>query len=184
MTNSPLSFGPFHDRLRTISPRLRWLGLLLVALGIAAIFFPEVSTLAATFLVGWVMLVAGVMLFFSSFWIHGTAPFFATNLFGLLCGAAGIFLLAHPATGAILLTLIIGIMFMFQGAAEIVLALEIRPAKSWVSMLISGLASIAVAVIVIAGWPGISTIALGLLVGINFLSTGLAYLFISRGMKN
>lgn len=183
MTKSPLMFGAFHERLQAISPRLGWLGLLLVVLGIAAIVFPEFSTLAATYLVGWVLLVAGVMLFFSSFWIHGTAPFFAANLFGLLSGAAGVFLLAHPVTGAITLTLILGMMFMFQGASELVFALEIRPAKSWVSMLLSGLASIVLAVIIILGWPGISSIALGLLLGINFLTTGLAYLFIYRGMK-
>lgn len=174
---------PFHERLQNISPRLFWLGLLLVVLGIAAIAFPEFGTLAATLLVGWVLLVAGVILFIGSFWIHGTVPFFAGNLFGLLSGAAGVFLLFNPLSGAITLTLIVGIMFMFQGASELVFALETRPAKSWVGMLLSGLASIALAVIIIAGWPGISSIALGLLLGINFLTTGVAYLFIARTIK-
>lgn len=171
---------PFHERLRSISPHLLWLGLLLIILGIAAIAFPEFGTLAATLLVGWTLLVAGVMLFIGSFWIHGTLPFFASNLFGLLSGAAGVFFLFNPLSGAIALTLIVGILFMFQGAAELMFAFEARPAKSWVSMLISGLASIILAVVIIAGWPGISSIALGLLLGINFLSTGIAYVFISR----
>lgn len=175
--------GPFHERLQNISPRLFWLGLLLAILGLAAIAFPEFGTLAATFLVGWTLLVAGVMLFIGSFWIHGTVPFFASNLFGLLSAAAGVFLLFNPQAGAVTLTLIVGIMFMFQGASELVFALETRPAKSWISMLLSGLASIALAVIIIAGWPGISAIALGLLLGINFLTTGIAYMFISRSLK-
>lgn len=174
---------PFHERLQTISPRLFWLGILLVILGIAAIAFPEFGTLAATLLVGWTLLVAGVILFIGSFWIHGTVPFFASNLFGLLSGAAGVFLLFNPLSGAITLTLIIGIMFMFQGASELVFALETRPAKSWIGMLISGLASILLAVVIIAGWPGISSIALGLLLGINFLTTGIAYLFIAKTIK-
>lgn len=178
----PLS-GPFHERLQTISPRLFWLGLLLVILGIAAIAFPEFGTLAATLLVGWVLLVAGVILFIGSFWIHGTVPFFASNLFGLLSGAAGVFLLFNPASGAVTLTLVVGIMFMFQGASELVFALETRPAKSWIGMLLSGIASIVLAVIIIAGWPGISSIALGILLGINFLTTGIAYLFIARTIK-
>lgn len=171
---------PFYERLRAISPRLFWLGLLLIILGIAAIAFPEFGTLAATFLVGWTLLVAGVMLFIGSFWIHGTLPFFTSNLFGLLCAAAGVFLLFNPLSGAIALTFIVGILFMFQGAAELMFAFETRPAKSWAGMFFSGLASIVLAIIIIAGWPGISSIALGLLLGINFLSTGIAYLFISR----
>ncbi|GAN79003.1 HdeD family acid-resistance protein [Acidocella aminolytica] len=181
--NPPPLPGNFHDRLRAISPRLFWLGLLLTVLGIAAIAFPEFSTLAATLLTGWILLIAGVLIFISSFWIHGTAPFFAANLFGLLSGAAGVFLLFNPMTGAVTLTLILGIMFMFQGASELVFALETRPAKGWISILISGLASILLAIIIVSGWPGISAIALGLLLGINFLTTGIAYIAISHAMK-
>lgn len=174
---------PFHQRLQSISPRLFWLGLLLVILGVGAIAFPEFGTLAATLLVGWTLLIAGVILFISSFWIHGTVPFFASNLFGLLSGAAGVFLLFNPLSGAVTLTLIIAVMFMIQGASELVFALETRPAPSWIGMLLSGLASIALAVIIIAGWPGISSIALGLLLGINFLTTGIAYMFIAKSIK-
>lgn len=175
--------GPFHDRLRAISPRLFWLGLLLILLGIAAIAFPEFGTLAATLLTGWTLLIAGVLIFVSSFWIHGTGPFFAANLFGLLSGAAGVFLLFNPLAGAVALTLILGIMFMFQGASELVFALEVRPAKGWGGMLVSGLASVALAIIIVSGWPGISAVALGILLGINFLTTGIAYISVSRAMK-
>ncbi|WP_298224222.1 HdeD family acid-resistance protein [Acidocella sp.] len=175
--------GHFHQRLHEIAPRLLWLGLLLALLGLAAIAFPEFGTLAATLLTGWTLLIAGVLIFVSSFWIHGTGPFFATNLFGLLAGASGVFLLFNPLAGAMALTLILGIMFMFQGAAELMFALEIRPAKGWGGMLASGLASVLLSVVIVSGWPGISTIALGLLLGINFLTTGIAYIFVSRYLK-
>ncbi len=175
--------GHFHDRLRRISPRLFWLGLLLTLLGLAAIAFPEFGTLAATLLTGWTLLIAGVLIFISSFWLHGTGPFFAANLFGLLSGAAGVFLLFNPLAGAVALTLILGIMFMFQGAAELVFALEARPSKGWGGMLASGLASIVLAIIIVSGWPGISAVALGILLGINFLTTGIAYIAVSRAMK-
>lgn len=175
---------PFHDKLRNASPRLFWLGLVLVLLGLAAIAFPEFSTLAATLLVGWVLLIAGISIFISSFWIHGTGPFFAANLFGLLSGVAGIFLLFNPLAGAVTLTLIVGIMFIFQGAAELIFALEARPAAGWVGMLVSGIASIVLALIIVSGWPGISSIVLGILLGINFLTTGFAYIFVSRAFKS
>jgi membrane protein HdeD len=62
-------------------------------------------------------------------------------------------------------------------------AMEMRPASGWLGMLLSGLASIALAIIIASGWPGISLIVLGLLFGINFLTTGLGYIFISRAFK-
>jgi uncharacterized membrane protein HdeD (DUF308 family) len=116
----------FHDRLRAASSRLFWLGFIMVLLGLGAIAFPIFSTLAATILVGWALLISGVAIFISSFWI---------------------------------------------------------PASGWLGMLLSGLASIALAIIIASGWPGISVFVLGLLLGINFLTTGLGYIFISRAFK-
>jgi uncharacterized membrane protein HdeD (DUF308 family) len=173
----------FHDRLRAASSRLFWLGLIMVLLGIAAVAFPIFSTLAATLLVGWALLLSGVAMFISSFWIHGTGPFFGANLFGLLSAVAGVFLLFNPLAGAVALTLVVGVMFIFQGAAELMFALEMRPATGWVGMLLSGLASIALAIIIASGWPVISLFVLGLLFGINFLTTGLGYIFISRAFR-
>ena len=173
----------FHDRLRAASSRLFWLGFVMALLGLAAIAFPIFSTLAATILVGWALLIAGVATFISSFWIHGTGPFFGTNLFGLLSTAAGVFLLFNPLAGAVALTLVVGVMFIFQGVAELMFAMEMRPAPGWVGMLLSGLASIALTIIIACGWPGISLVVLGLLLGINFLTTGLGYIFVSRIFK-
>ena len=51
------------------------------------------------------------------------------------------------------------------------------------AMLVSAIASIALAVLIAAGWPRISLIALGILLGVNFLSSGLGYIFVSRGLK-
>jgi uncharacterized membrane protein HdeD (DUF308 family) len=58
-----------------------------------------------------------------------------------------------------------------------------RPLSGWVGLLISGIASIVIALLIAAGWPSISLIVLGILLGVNFLSTGLAYLFVSRALR-
>lgn len=67
--------------------------------------------------------------------------------------------------------------------SEIFVAFEMRPLAGWVGMLLSGIASAVLAVVIVAGWPGVSAIALGILLGVNFLSTGLAYMFVSRVLK-
>jgi len=148
--------------------------------GVIAIVFPIISTLAAALFVGWMFLLAGVFLFVGSFSIHGTGPFFGAMLLALLMLAAGVFLLFNPLAGAIALTIVIGVLFLFQGAFELALAFEMRPHQGWIWMLISGLASVVLALVIAVGLPGISLIALGILLGINFLSTGLGYIFASR----
>ena len=183
MTDAPFQDSLFHGRVRVASRWLFWLGLAMLVLGIAAIVFPMISTLVAALLVGWILLLAGIITLFSSFQIHGTGPFFGALLLGLLSAAAGIFLLVNPLAGAVALTLIVGVLFMWQGAFEIAFAFEIRPHTGWVGMLVSGIASIAMAVLIIVGWPGISVIVLGILLGVNFITTGIGYMFVSHSLK-
>ncbi|HEV2300440.1 MAG TPA: DUF308 domain-containing protein [Stellaceae bacterium] len=183
MSGAPHLQSLFHGRLRAASGRLLWLGLALVVLGLAAILFPMVSTLVATLLVGWVLLIAGGFGLLGSFQIHGTGPFFGALLIALLSIAAGLFLLFNPLAGALALTLVLGVIFVLQGASEIAFAVEMRPHGAWVGMLLSGLASLAMAALIAAGWPGISAIALGILLGVNFVSTGLGYIFVSRMLR-
>jgi len=181
--NGTLSESLFHGRLRSSSTRLMWLGIAMVVVGIAAIVFPMISTLVAALFVGWIFLISGIVLFVGSFSIHGTGPFFGALLLSLLSIAAGVFLLFSPLAGAIALTLVIGILFIVQGAFEIGFAFETRPHRGWVGMLISGIASVVLAILIAAGWPAISAIALGILLGVNLLSTGFGYIFLSQSLK-
>ena len=183
MTTSHVIDGLFHDRLRRSASALLWIGLAMVVIGIAALVFPMISTLVATIFVGWVFLIAGGCQFLGSFSIHGTGPFFGALLFSLLSIAAGVFLVFNPFAGEVALTLVVGVLFVFQGTSEIAFALEMRPLPSWIGVLISGIASIVLAVLIAAGWPAISLIGLGILLGVNFVSTGLAYIFVSRALK-
>jgi uncharacterized membrane protein HdeD (DUF308 family) len=173
----------FHGRLRAASRKLFWLGLAMVVLGIAAIVFPMISTLVATLLVGWVFLISGLFALYGSFSMHGTGPFFAALLLALLSIAAGVYMLFNPLAGAAALTLVVGVLFIFQGAFEMYFAVEMRPHQGWVGMLVSGIASVVLAILIVAGWPAVSVIVLGILLGVNFLSTGLAYIFVSHALK-
>jgi uncharacterized membrane protein HdeD (DUF308 family) len=183
MSGQSFAESLFHGRLRAASGRLFWLGLLMVVLGLAAIVFPLIATLVATLLVGWVFLISGAVTLYGAFSIHGTGPFFAALLLGLLSVAAGAYLLFNPLAGAAALTLVVGVLFMFQGAFELFFAVEMRPHTGWAGMLLSGIASIVLALLIVAGWPTVSVLVLGLLIGVNFLSTGLAYIVVSRALK-
>jgi uncharacterized membrane protein HdeD (DUF308 family) len=173
----------FHDRLRTAAGKLFWLGMVLLALGIAAVIFPMVSTLVATVFIGWILLISGIVALAGSFSFHGAGPFFGALLLGLLSIAAATFLLMNPLAGAVALTLMLGMIFMIQGAFELFFAFEMRPFPGWPGMLASAIISIIMAVLILAAWPGISMIALGLLLGVNFISSGLGYIVVSRVVR-
>jgi len=182
-TNTTFSETPFFRRVRGEAGRMTWLGVALLVLGICALAFPEFATFVATFFVGWVLIIAGVASIFGSFSIRGTGPFFGALLFGLLSLACGVFLLFRPGVGMLFLTLIVGVLFMLQGAAETFLAFEARPSSGWGWMLVSAIASVLVAILILAGWPGTSLITLGVLMGVNFITSGVAHLSIANSVR-
>jgi uncharacterized membrane protein HdeD (DUF308 family) len=179
LSNEPM----LHRRLRSASRRLFWVGIAMVILGIAAIVWPAVSTLVATLFVGWMLLVSGIAALVGSFTIHGTGPFFGALLLALLSIAGGVFLLFNPLAGEVALTLMVAIIFMVQGAVEVLFALEVHPIPGWVPMLISAVITIAMALLIAAMWPSISLFALGILLGVNFITTGVGYVSISLALK-
>ena len=175
MTTSSLE-SPFRVHVRRDANQLMWLGGALLVIGVAALVFPVVSTLVATVFVGWLLIIAGLATLIASFSIRGAGPFFGALVSSLLSIAAGVFVLVQPGVGALGLTICLGALFMVQGAFELMLAFELRPIKGWVWMLVSALASILLSLAIVSGLPGTSLIALGVVIGVNFISTGVAYL--------
>lgn len=175
--------GGFRGQVRKEAGHLMWLGAALLFIGIAALVFPVVSSLAATYFVGWILIFSGMVTLFGAFSIRGAGPFFGALLFGLLSVAAGVFILARPITGELAITMTLGALFMLQGAFELVLAIELRPAKAWGWMLVSAIASVVLSLVILAGWPGTSLVALGVIIGVNFISSGIAYLMVGGTVR-
>jgi uncharacterized membrane protein HdeD (DUF308 family) len=173
----------FGKEVRKEASHLMWLGAALVAVGVAALVFPLITTLVATLFVGWLLIITGFMTLYVAFSIRGAGPFFGALLTALLSIAAGAFIVARPATGALAITICLGALFMVQGAFEAALAFEFRPTRGWGWMLLSALASVVLSIIIISGLPAVSLITLGILIGVNFISSGVGYMFIGGTTK-
>ena len=172
-----------YEHAKLGAGRLLLLGVAFMSLGVAALVFPALSTLAVTSFVGFALVASGAILLFESFTLHGAASILSTMLASLLSLAAGVFLLASPAAGSALLTLMVGITLLLQGFIEFVIAGEYRRIESAWVMGFSALASVVIAVLIFAGWPSNSRVVLGVLIGINFLTSGMAHIAISRALK-
>lgn len=153
-------------------------GVLMALTGILAIVFPIVSSLAVNYFVGGVLTFVGVVQFIGSFSVNGTRSFFGALLLALLTFAAGIFMMFNPLAALTVITVILAVLFVIEGVFQLVLAFEVKPYGSWGWLLFSGLISILLGFVVISGLPQFSLMFIGILLGINFLSTGIAFLFL------
>jgi uncharacterized membrane protein HdeD (DUF308 family) len=175
-------------RLREVLARkndqLFWGGVALALVGLLALLFPVVSTFVIARVVGWLLVFSGLVTIWDAFTVEGTGAFFGELLIGLLKLAFGVYLLRHPDVSVVVLTLLLATIFIIDGAIQVAMAFELRPLDGWVWMLLAGLISIGVGLLIAAELPRFSLVAVGIYIGISFLSTGIARIMISRRLSS
>jgi len=151
-------------------------GIVLILLGVFAILIPPIATLAFTLVLGWLLLISGVVGLFTTFWVRRAPGFWWSLVSALLGIAVGVLLLASPPQGAVSLTLVLIAFFVIEGISGIMFALDHKRELSgrWGWMLASGIVDLLLAAMILAGLPSTAAWAIGLLVGINLVFGGTA----------
>ena len=155
---------------------MTWVGIALIVLGIAAILTPATAGGAVVVVIGLILLAAGV-----AAGIRGLQAATAMEkVLGLVVGVVttltGIAMLVHPLFGLSLLTLLLAGYFLADGVCKVVVSFRFRPASGWLWLLASGAISFLLGVLIWSQWPMSGLWAVGVLVGLNLISTGLALL--------
>ena len=153
-----------------------WLGVALIVLGIIAILTPAAAGSAVVVVIGLILLGAGIAAA-----IRGLQAAFAMEIIlglvvGVVTALAGAAVLAHPLFGLGLLTLLLAGYFLVDGACKVVVSFRFRPATGWLWLLFSGVVSLVLGALIWRQWPMSGLWAVGVLVGLNLISTGLALL--------
>jgi uncharacterized membrane protein HdeD (DUF308 family) len=161
-------------------------GIILVILGILAIFIPVLATIGFTIFLGWIFVISGIAGLITTFGARQAPGFWWSLLSAILGIAAGIVLLIWPLTGAVSLTFVLIAFFIIEGVLSIMYALEHKRELTgqWGWMLFSGIIDLILAGIIFAGLPGTAFWALGLLVGINMLFGGASMIAIAWHARN
>jgi uncharacterized membrane protein HdeD (DUF308 family) len=180
MSSSNPTFSDMKHAVRD-TVRLHWRlfltqGVIMVILGLLAVIWPGISTIAVDVYVGWLFLLSGIVGLASMFLAPNVQAFLWMLLTAALSLFVGVMLLWHPTEGAVSLTMVLTAFFIVEGIIQIVASLgyrDIFPGQ-WGWMLASGIADLILAALIIKGWPSTATWALGLIIGINLITSGLA----------
>ena len=178
---------------RTIGDTLRahwrlyvFQGVLMIVLGVLAVAAPAFASLTVDIYVGWLFLISGVLGLIAMFSARNVPGFLWTLVTALLSIVVGGVLLWKPVEGALSLTIVLTGFFIVEGVFQAAAALIYRDAipSTWGWLLASGLADLALVGIIVAGWPGTAAWVLGLLVGVNLLTTGWAVVMVALGARD
>jgi len=170
---------------RTLAKSMRkplWVvGILLVALGTVGVFFPNIMSIAIEIYFGWLMVLAGALWSYYAFRIHVRS--FSSWLKPVILVAAGVLWLMFPAPGIAVLTLLVAFYLLVDAFAGFNLAFEQRPQRGWLWLAFNGVLSLALAMIILVGWPEFSSFFLGIFVGISLLFDGLSLIMLGASLN-
>jgi uncharacterized membrane protein HdeD (DUF308 family) len=152
--------------------RLRWLGVLLVVLGIAAILTPAVAGNAVIVVIGCILVAAGVVPILRALKTSEKLEKILSLTLGIITALAGVAVIGHPLFGLAFLTLLLMGYFIVEGVWKIAVSFRYRPATGWVWLLLSGAGSLILGLFIWGQWPVSGMWAVGVLVGMNLLGTG------------
>lgn len=156
-------------------------GALIAVLGLLAIVFPFVTGLSLSLLLG-AALVVGAL-------VHTSHAFSAGSVRGglwqvvlaVIYGVGGIVFMANPVLGLTTLTFLAIGFLLADGVVEVVWGIRSRGQPGALGLLVSGGISLLLGGLLWAGLPSTALWAVGLLLGVNLLATGLSLILLGRG---
>ena len=169
---------PTPDEVRAELARTwKWVlvsGILALALGTIAILVPIVASVAVTTLVGWLLIIGGVIGAIESVRMRSESGWrLALRLLLMaLYVVAGLWLVIEPWTGTIALTAVLVAYLWVDGVIRLAVAFSERGSPGWSMLAIGGALSLLLGVLIWVDLPSSSGWAIGLLVGINLIVLG------------
>lgn len=151
-------------------------GIVFIILGVLALTLPWFFSVAVTVVLGWILIVAGVVMGIQMIQRYQKPGFTSSLLATILLVGIGIALIVWPVAGTEVLTILISIFFFLEGLFKIFLAVRLRKFGNPVWVMLSGILAIALAAIIWIGWPNTAHWFIGLLIGVNLLFFGFAQL--------
>jgi uncharacterized membrane protein HdeD (DUF308 family) len=171
------------DILRQASTWSILCGALLVVLGVLAVGSPAVAAVAVNALLAWLIVLAGIVHLALAFHAHGAAGQVWKLLVGIAYVFFGVYLIAHPALGVVSLTLVLASLFLVEGIFDIALFFRMRPIGGSGWILADGIVTLLLGLMIYRQWPSSSNWAIGTLVGVSLIISGVSRLMLSLAVR-
>jgi uncharacterized membrane protein HdeD (DUF308 family) len=147
---------------------------LMVVGGVVAILFPVFASAAFVWFLGWILIASGIVQGLSLFSARHHPSFWLSLIPAVLAIVVGFLLLRNVAGGMLVISILLIVFFMVEGISKIVFALTIRPLANWFWVMASGVLAVVLAVILWNSMPVTAGWLIGLLLGINLITEGMA----------
>jgi uncharacterized membrane protein HdeD (DUF308 family) len=180
MTTDALLFE--GSTVRHIWGMLLVLGIVMVVLGTIALFITPAATLGTVLVLGWLLVVSGIMEIIQTFRVRQWGGIFLHLVGGVLGILVGLLVVTHPVAGALAWTLLFASFFTVIGVFRLVAAIRLKfPNWGWAAF--DGAVTLLLGILLWADWPWSGFWFLGFAVGVSLLLRGWSYVMFAIAVR-
>ena len=161
-----------------------FMGIVTAALGCFLIVYPMATAAITTVLLGWALIFVGLAQFVFALYSQTIGNFFLKVLLSLLYGICGIALAFFPIAGVAALTGVLGTLLLIQAGLLTATAFQLRPVDGWGWFLFDATTNLLLGILILARWPSSSVWAIGTLVGVSVLMSGISRIMIATKIRS
>lgn len=165
------------------SKSLMLVGAVLVVFGVLLLVSPAAVGAAVVKLVSLVLIVTGLIQLLQGFRGGKAAQKLVSALLGALVAGVGVMVWRNPELGSGFLTALLMMFFVVNGLWKLWTGFRYRNARGWAWLLLSGLVSLLFVYLLWRQWPLGGAWAIGVLVGLDLLLSGVALIILAAGLR-
>ena len=165
-----------QDTLASLPAWTLGLGAALSILGLLALAAPWAASTVIDYVCAGTLIAAGVSQLGMTAATWTWRGFWLTLLCGVLSIVAGTAMLAIPVEGIHALVTFLGLVILFEAAAKLAAAFSAPPGFPWGWILFDGIVTALLGGILLTSPAAQAGLYLGVLIGINLLSSGISFL--------
>ena len=159
-------------------------GILMLICGFLAIGIRLASGIGVAIVIGWLLLISGVWhLLFGFRSGSGVGGVIWQPLLAIVYGAAGLMITLYPLAGLAWLTLVLAAFLLIEAVLEFVLFFNIRSRANAVWVLVDAIITLLLGILIWARWPFSSVWAIGTLIGVSLIFSGISRLMLSSAVS-
>jgi uncharacterized membrane protein HdeD (DUF308 family) len=158
------------------------LGISMVILGTVALFIAPAATLGTVLILGWLLVVSGVVEAIQSFRVRKWGGVFLHLIGGVLGVLVGLLVVTHPVAGALAWTLLFASFFTVIGMFRLVAAIRLKfPNWGWAAF--DGAVTLLLGLMLWMDWPASGLWFLGFAVGVSLILRGWSYVMFAIAVR-
>ncbi|MBX3617134.1 HdeD family acid-resistance protein [Nitrosomonas sp.] len=168
--------------------RSHWYWFLIVGIicligGFFSVYRPFFATFTAEMLAAWIFVFSGIASILQAFQSGQKGKFWVAAS-GVLSVLLGIVLILRPLDGIISLTLVVAVLLVVYGGAQIFYAFQLRAFRGWSWLLFGGVIPILLGITLFVQIDQLAGVALGTLLAINLIMNGTMLILTSFAIRN